>query len=160
MTIWWNVKLLKWKVDEMVSCWNGKLMKWQADEMARWWNEKLMRLQVDETASWWDCKLMKPQMMILQVDKMASWWNGKLTKWFSAIFFYKKGDRGARKVKSFQSILFHLPHLRFRICLHIKGSFTRTILNCDFELRFCIAFLHCICWPRFWKRIDWFKRNL
>jgi hypothetical protein len=37
MLSWWNVKLMKWKVDEM-----------QVDEMKSWWNEKLMKWKVGE----------------------------------------------------------------------------------------------------------------
>ncbi len=42
MVNWWNSKLLKWQIDEMI------LMKWQIDEMTSWENGKLMKCKVDE----------------------------------------------------------------------------------------------------------------
>ncbi len=56
---------------EMSSWWNVKLVKWPIDETARLQHGKFRKLGDDAKTSWWKW----------QVDEMASWWNGKLMKW-------------------------------------------------------------------------------
>ncbi len=42
---------MKWKIDEMASQWNVKLMKWKVNQMA------VDQKQVDVMAIWWNDKL-------------------------------------------------------------------------------------------------------
>jgi len=56
-TGWWNDKLMKWQVDQIIKFIKCQKVKWEVNEKA-----------VYEATSWWSNKLMK------QVDEMKTWW--------------------------------------------------------------------------------------
>ncbi len=65
---WYNVKLIKLRMDTMVSQWNGELKHTNLTQ----WNSLLTRLVV-KVLSWYNVKLTK-----WQTDVMISQWNGEL----------------------------------------------------------------------------------
>jgi hypothetical protein len=57
-TGWWNDKLMKWQVDQIIKFIKCQKVKWEVNEKASLWSNKLMKQQVNE-ASWWNENLMK-----------------------------------------------------------------------------------------------------